>query len=61
MLQPLEADAQDKSKHKFMVQSMYASDDAEDVEQLVIKFFFKFVIGLRYILALLCVQEIAFD
>lgn len=34
MLQPLDADTQDKSKHKFMVQSMYASVDATDVEVL---------------------------
>ena len=35
MLQPLDADVQDKSKHKFMVQSLYAPEDADDVEKLV--------------------------
>ena len=40
MLQPLDSDVQDKSKHKFMVQSMYAPDDAEDVEALVILLFY---------------------
>lgn len=35
MLQPMDADAPDKGKHKFMVQSMFASTVGDDVEKLV--------------------------
>lgn len=34
MLQPIEGDASDKGKHKFMVQSMFAPDDVEDLDKL---------------------------
>jgi len=34
MLQPIEGDASDKGKHKFMVQSMFAPDNVEDLDKL---------------------------
>ena len=35
MLQPIEGDANDKGKHKFMVQSMYATDACEELDNIV--------------------------
>ena len=35
MLQPIEGDANDKGKHKFMVQSMYATDACEELDKIV--------------------------
>jgi len=34
MLQPIDGDANDKGKHKFMVQSMFAPDNVEDMDKL---------------------------
>ncbi|XP_078482900.1 vesicle-associated membrane protein-associated protein B-like [Ciona intestinalis] len=34
MLQPMDSDTQDKGKHKFMVQSMFAPDVVDDVDKL---------------------------
>jgi len=34
MLQPIEGDANDKGKHKFMVQSMYATDACEELDKI---------------------------
>lgn len=34
MLQPIASDASDKGKHKFMVQSMYAPENIDDLEKL---------------------------
>ncbi|XP_076807994.1 vesicle-associated membrane protein-associated protein B-like isoform X2 [Clavelina lepadiformis] len=34
MLQPMDSDSQDKGKHKFMVQSMFAPEKVDDVEKL---------------------------
>lgn len=35
MLQPIEGDINDKGKHKFMIQSMFAPETVEDMEKLV--------------------------
>ena len=35
MLQPFEYDPKEKSKHKFMVQTMFAPDDASDQDNMV--------------------------
>lgn len=35
MLQPFDHDAAEHKRHKFMVQTMFVGDEAEDVEDLV--------------------------
>jgi len=35
MLQPMDPDAHDKGKHKFMVQSMFAPAGVDDIEKMV--------------------------
>ena len=45
MLQPFDYDQNEKNKHKFMVQSMYAPDGPiESQEQLVCKSYFNCII-----------------
>merc|ERR1712183_280543 len=34
MLQPIEGDATDKGKHKFMVQSMFATDACDELDKI---------------------------
>lgn len=59
MLQPLDGEVNDKTKHKFMVQSMFAAEDAEDVELLVCFLLFRFTLMIYFYLnTSLCTSQI---
>lgn len=42
MLQPFDYDPNEKSKHKFMVQTIFAPPNVSDMDSLVSDFFFSF-------------------
>lgn len=42
MLQPFDYDPNEKSKHKFMVQTLFAPPNVSDMDSLVSEYFFLF-------------------